>query len=317
MRKHIGHRKIINLLKKQIFKKNIHHAYLFIGPTNVGKLNLAKYFATLIHSGKNDKMIKSQIDKDIHPDTIVIKPNLAKKTASRSISINQIHELLRRTSLSPHSSKWKVGIISDVETMTIEASNAFLKTLEEPGKTSIFILTTTNERLILPTIVSRCQKLYLGLVERSEILKDLKSNQLGIKRSQLVANLSAGKPGLAKRLSKKKNLEKYSSDIDMIEKIILADDIERLSLSKSLYQRRDLIKLLDIWLLYIRDLLAVRQGFLEIIINIDRIKKITDFSKKIPFGKIQQIILAVQKSQEMLESNANPRLVLENLVLEI
>jgi len=199
--------------------------------------------------------------------------------------------------------------------MTSEAANAFLKTLEEPTKTSIFILTTSMENLILPTIISRCQKISLGLVSKKEIIKELEKEGVGKKVSEVISNLSAGKPGFAKRLSKKENLQKYFRNIDLLEELLIADDIDKMNLAKKIVEQRNLPKLLDLWLVYFRDLLAVRQGLFEIVVNTDRIKKIADFSKKFSPRKIKEDINLISEGQKMLAANTNPRLVLENLLL--
>jgi DNA polymerase-3 subunit delta' len=314
---HIGHKKIIDIFKKQIQDDNLHQAYFLIGSENIGKLNLAKYFALLIHAGREDQKIKTQIDQDIHPDTFTIYPIRAKKTVKRSISIEQIHQLLKKTSLSPHSSKWKVGIISDAHLMTQEAANAFLKTLEEPTKSSIFILTSSDEKLILPTIASRCQKLFLGLVNKNEITKDLIVHGLDVKSSQLIASLSAGRPGLAKRFLDKERLESYNQDLILLEKLIEASDVERLLIAQSIAERQDILRVLDIWLIFLRDLLAAENDIFKIIVNVNRMKKLIDFSKKISSESIKKNILKIYESKQKLLGNANPRLVLENLALQL
>jgi len=314
---HIGHKKLIDALKRQIVHSNIHHAYIFIGPENIGKLNLAKHFAILIHNGKFDERIKNQIEKGNHPDTIIISPKSAKKTAKKSISIDQIHQLLKKCSLSPHSSKKKVGIIVDAQLMTPEAGNSFLKTLEEPTKTSIFILLTTNEKAIIPTVVSRCQKIYLNPIGKKEILRNLINNGVDKVTAELISNLSAGKPGIAIRLTDKSKLKKYNDDIELLEKIFESPEIEKLDLAKTVSERRDIIKLLNIWQAYLRDILVFKENILDILINVNRINKIKELAKEISFKKIQQMIEVVKESQIMLAGNANPKLVLENLFLEI
>lgn len=89
-----------------------------------------------------------------HPDVFGIWPG---DQESKSISIQQIHQFIRKTQLKPFASKFKIGIITQSEKMTPQAQNAILKTLEEPPANTFIILTTSNRNKLLPTILSRCQ----------------------------------------------------------------------------------------------------------------------------------------------------------------
>lgn len=88
-------------------------------------------------------------------DTLIIKPD-------RTIKIDQIRQLGAFVHLSAYGRHGKRAIIAEAQTMTIEAQNAALKTLEEPPQGTKLILTSPSEELLLPTIVSRCQLLRLG-----------------------------------------------------------------------------------------------------------------------------------------------------------
>ncbi len=96
---------------------------------------------------------------DNHPDIVLIKP-------MASISIKTIRELKIWASRKPYQSPNKAAIIIDSHTATIPAQNALLKTLEEPPPHTIFILSTPNQHLLLPTIVSRCQVIQTGITAK-------------------------------------------------------------------------------------------------------------------------------------------------------
>jgi len=314
---HIGHKKIIDILKKQVKSQKIHHAYIFIGPPNVGKLDLAKYFASLIHEGKNKIKIREKIDKGIHPDTMIVSPQKAKRSYRQSISIEKIKKVTNKINLSPHSSKFKIGIISDAHLMTQEAANAFLKSLEEPPKASVLILTTTNENKILPTIISRCQKLYFGVVKREEILKNLAAEKINKRKAETISRLAAGRMGLAIRFREEKVLKNYQENLSILEKIFNFNDAEKIKKIEEISKTKDTSEILSDWLLYFRDLFAIQKGLDKIVVNFDKIQEIKKWSKKISLEKNKKIIRAIIESQNLLAANANPKLVLENLVLLI
>ena len=122
--------------------KSVFQNYLFVGQDTAASLSHAKNLAKAVNS----------IDSCIHPDVFFIEP----KGASRSIGIREIREVIRCANLKPYGAKKKVFIINEAHLMNIAAANAFLKTLEEPPGDTIFILISSSEKALLPTIASRC-----------------------------------------------------------------------------------------------------------------------------------------------------------------
>lgn len=137
----IGHEHILNYLKKSIKKNKISHAYLFEGPGQSEKKEMALWFAERLGCQR--------------PDITIISVTENKK----EISIEQIRELRRYLSLSPHSSSYKVAIIDSAEKMNDEAVNALLKTLEEPRGNAVLILITPVALALPDTILSRCEEI--------------------------------------------------------------------------------------------------------------------------------------------------------------
>ncbi|MBI2622347.1 hypothetical protein HYW66_01795 [Candidatus Microgenomates bacterium] len=90
-------------------------------------------------------------------DILVIEP-----TTAGSIGIDKVREVKAKLALKPFNSPFKLGLFLDFDTATIEAQNAFLKTLEEPPANTIIVLTAHNKDLLLPTVVSRCQVITLA-----------------------------------------------------------------------------------------------------------------------------------------------------------
>lgn len=137
----VGQEHILNYLKKSIKKNKISHAYLFEGPGQSEKKEVALWFAERLGCQRPDITIISVIEN------------------KKEISIEQIRELRRYLSLSPHSSPYKIAIIDLAEKMTDEAANALLKTLEEPRGNTVLILITNMASALPETILSRCQEI--------------------------------------------------------------------------------------------------------------------------------------------------------------
>lgn len=122
--------------------KNLHQSYLFIHQKEETRTTLAINLAQEIFSSQE---ILS------HPDFFIFHPQTAK------YGINLIRELKVKIALKPYQGKYKVVLIEEAQELTVEAQNAFLKTLEEPNQSTIIILTSDHQEKLLPTITSRCE----------------------------------------------------------------------------------------------------------------------------------------------------------------
>ena len=165
-----GHDEQINFLLDRIKTSQIPNAWLFHGPMGVGKaslaLNIGKILSNIDFSKKNHVTCISEEDMR-NPKTTVNINNVfycrrrwdeKKKLFQKYISIEEIRELTKKFSLSSTDNSYKVCIVDTTEDLNISASNSLLKILEEPPKNTLFILVSNNQQSILPTILSRCQK---------------------------------------------------------------------------------------------------------------------------------------------------------------
>jgi len=169
----VGQDLAIQILKSAISKKHIAPAYLFSGPTGVGRKKTAKIFIqSILEKGKNKKITKRKIETNNHTDLLWIEPSYIiqgkvisqKKIKQDNIKIkshpqirlDQIKEIIEFLSKKPFESERNIVILEDVERMNESASNALLKTLEEPND-GLFILITNRPEKLLTTIRSRCQ----------------------------------------------------------------------------------------------------------------------------------------------------------------
>lgn len=116
-------------------------------------------------------------------DRLVLEP----ESPARYIGIDQIRTLRGRLVLRPFNSTYKMALLLDFEKSTEEAQNAFLKTLEEPPRNTIIVLTSPNMDLLLPTIVSRCQ-----IISLPTTVYGLPKDQLSIANSQFSILLNGG-----------------------------------------------------------------------------------------------------------------------------
>ena len=147
----IGQKHITQTLKNAIKNQQIAHAYLFCGPRGVGKTTCARIFAKYVNSNTNSEY------------------NIFELDGASNNSVDDIRNLIDQVKIPPQIGKYKIYIIDEVHMLSKAAFNAFLKTLEEPPKHSIFILATTEKNKIIPTILSRCQIFDFNRITQNQI----------------------------------------------------------------------------------------------------------------------------------------------------
>lgn len=182
----IGNEKVKKLLIKIIKTNQLNHSYMFIGPSGIGKTLFAKEFAKMILCQNQDEKCNNcksciELENNNNPDFILIEPDDGK------IKIEQIRKLQKTILEKPIISNKKVYVIKDADTMTKEAGNSLLKTLEEPPQYITIILIGTNEGMFLNTIKSRCTKILFNKIEDEKLKMFLEKehNIKNVKESML------------------------------------------------------------------------------------------------------------------------------------
>jgi DNA polymerase-3 subunit delta' len=175
-----------------------------------------------------------------HPDFFYLSP------IKDQIQIDQIRELNYQLCLKPMKSNFKVAIIDSAEEMTLEAQNCFLKTLEEPKGNSVIILIAENEKMLLPTIVSRCQKIKFFPIEKEKIRNFLKKRNLSDQKIEKILKFSQGRIGLVIELLDEKKLEEFENFEENLKKIKGAAIWTKFQYLKKITSKFDFFEILEI-----------------------------------------------------------------------
>ena len=169
-----GQDHIVTTLKNQIKAGRMGHAYLFCGTRGTGKTTIAKIFAKAVNC-------ESPVDGSPCGECETCRAiangsaiNVVEMDAASNRKIEDIRNVIEEVAYPPVSGKYKVYIIDEVHMLTEQASNALLKTLEEPPAYVIFILATTDPQTLLTTILSRCQRYDFRRIEKKTIAARLR-----------------------------------------------------------------------------------------------------------------------------------------------
>ena len=347
-----GQERALNILRTAINNKKASGSYLFYGNKGIGKFTTALYFGMALNCESEDKPCGKCVSCQkflsfSHPDFIYLFPSpnlkfqldgsykeekfsteyesyieMRRNYPWRNFSFSQrveiridaIRMLIHRLSLSTHESKYKVCLIENVDLMNINTANAFLKTLEEPPSDTVILLTSSRPDFLLPTILSRCQKVSFNPLSIDEIQNELiEMHGVEASQSRLLARVANGSMEKALQL-----LEEGESEIR----------IEASNLKTIIIEQNDL----DFW-----EFLANHRGkppdwleqiimHLQItlsdlghyrhnpnyIVNIDRTSIIEDMYHQNPQidEKALDLIRFLEGCQKKLKGNVNQQLIL-------
>jgi DNA polymerase III subunit delta' len=179
---------VTTILKGITKTQRVANGYIFVGADPELKVATALNFAKTLNCTSEERPCGAclscrKIDGSVHPDVMLLEKD------EKSFKIEQVQKLKELTHYGPAEGAYKVIIINDADTLTLQAANSFLKTLEEPPENVTFILICNREEGLLPTIASRCQKIIFRetaikeppeeIKKMFEALKDKPSDYIG------------------------------------------------------------------------------------------------------------------------------------------
>lgn len=191
----IGNARVIELLERELAAPT--QAYLFTGPESVGKTAFAKRFAAGLlcpeTGGHGSDCRSCRLALGLtHPDLTVVEPE-----GATSIGVDQARSIVGRASMAPIESSRTVFLLPEASSMTDQAANALLKTLEEPLAQVTFLLIAESEDDFPATVGSRCRTIHMGRVPTPELVESLIERGVAADMAESVAAVAGGRPGLA------------------------------------------------------------------------------------------------------------------------
>ncbi|MEA5502842.1 DNA polymerase III subunit delta' [Halotia wernerae UHCC 0503] len=211
----VGQQQAIELLTQAVRQNRVAPAYLFVGSDGIGRSLAARCFVELLFSAqtRNLASLPSRLRQGNHPDLLWVQPTYQyqgqrltateaaekklKRKAPPVIRLEQIREITEFLSRPPLEAPRNMVVLEESQTMAEAAANALLKTLEEPGQATLILIAPSHET-VLPTLVSRCQRIPFYPLDISSLTQVLKhTGYEEILQHQPVLNIAAGSPGSA------------------------------------------------------------------------------------------------------------------------
>lgn len=293
-------------------------AYLLAGPPAIGKGTLARLFAQALLCpaepalGRPCGRCRScrLVASGGHPDLHWREPQLR---------IDVVRELQRELALAPGESARRVAVLPDIETASLGAANSLLKTLEEPPRHAVLVLTAGDSQAVLATVRSRCRCLSLQPMMVEAVAAALVSGW-GVPedRAQLLARLSGGRLGWAARaVADETVLTERQTWLDGLAGLLGAGVAARLRLAAELARAEAVVEGLSVWMSWWRDLLLVLHGVEVSVVNRDRLEELRAAAGHHEAADVVASLRAIEDALRRLAANTSPQLTLEALFLEL
>ena len=310
----IGHEKQKQMFLAVLKRERLPHAFLFTGQEGIGKKKTAKEFAKHILCEKHNNCgvcrpcIK--IERDIHPDVLIIENE-------DIIGIEQSRTIGREVYEYPYEGDKRIILIDRADAMTHEATNALLKTLEEPPPFNIFFLITSSERYVPLTIRSRCARVGFSPLPRERLQQYfINTASMDEKKAELLSHVSQGSIGCGLFWMEKENLlfrHKLAEliigkDRSFIHATLMSERITR--------SHRELTMFLSFLLSLFRDM-SVMSEYREtsMVINRDMLELLK--TEALDTKWIEASVRRIQETFGTLRYNINKLLAIETMLLDI
>lgn len=230
----LGREKVTADFRKLVNSGALGHAYLFYGPAMGGKRTFATALARFLEKGVFEPPAEGEILQESKTIDLAFAKRLDPDKKGDSIGIDAALEIKNFLWQKPNMSPRRTLILDEAEFLTTEAQNALLKITEEPPASSLIILVSPDPESLLPTILSRIEKIYFGLVPEKEIVGWLSNERkLGAIDAKKFAKQSFGKPGLAIRLAEDEHLQ---NNIELAERFLKVQPAGRRDLIKEILE---------------------------------------------------------------------------------
>jgi DNA polymerase-3 subunit delta' len=338
----IGNDSAQRWLKRALRTGQLAHAYLITGPRSVGKRTFALKIAQALNCLADDVEQRPDhtcqqcrmIQRNVHPDVRTVRRAPERRMISlkppsvpgpvRDYSDN-VQFIQSDAQLRPIMGRFKVYLILYAEELAEDAGNRLLKTLEEPPRFDLFLLTAIERGAVLPTIASRCQEIRLRPSPRTELAEALVAAGTAPDKALQLAALSGGRQGWAVSAASDPALfEQQQAYVNQLVEALRGTRLDRLLRARALSERwstqpETVRETLRVWMSWWRDVLLVQLGLLDRIVHLEPGEQaaLHAAAERVEPGSARLAAAAIQQTLADLDTNVNARLALDLLLLRL
>ncbi len=305
-----------------VHEKRLSHAYIIAGDAGSGKKTLAFALAKLLlcQNPVDDKPCCdchtcTKVEALSHPDLFVVGD-----ADGSSIGVDEIRDRVSHTiRIAPYYGGHKIYIIENAEKLTVQSQNALLKTIEEPPEYAIIMLLTTNEKVFLDTIRSRCVTLKMQKLPFETISNAVGQRGVSPQEADIIAAFSSGSLGRALAiLDDEKFRERYVIATDILKAIPSSDvaDIPAYARQIASVYEKEAGDFLDLCSMWYRDILVRKRCGAELIFRGES-ASIDSLATSYKLEDISKILASIQEARSRLASNVNAQMVVEAVLLDM
>jgi DNA polymerase-3 subunit delta' len=286
------------------------HAYLFVGPEESGKTATALALAKVLNCEELAGSLSCEkcpacvkVNSGNHPDIVTLSVGVGE-----TIKIDDIRAFIQRLQLRAFEAKCKVAIIKNAERLTQEAANALLKTLEEPSRDTLMILTSAVPELCLDTIKSRCHVVHFFPKSYHHLAEEL-AREFGLNQTDAscLAFFAQGSFAKAQGFYENAFIAKKNK---IINEMVMKRDSEEF-LRKTLSDKEETQTALRVLLTFFRDLMLLKSGLNEEnIVNRDRMRDLKGLAQQFSFDDLNRIVSQIVKTIQLFKENLNVKMSL-------
>ena len=317
-----GNEWAVDMLRKQIAHDSIRHAYLFAGPSGVGRRTLALRLAQALNCTQPVEpgvpcgtcRDCKQIEAARHPDLNIVQAEVE----GGILKVDQVREARRTLTLKPYQSRYRVTLFLRFQEANDNAANALLKILEEAPSYVVLVLTAEHPEQLLPTIVSRCEVLSLHALKLEQVESFLRERGVDDGQARLFAHISGGRAGYALRLMQDASLLAFREEkLNELQSLMAASRVDRFAYAEKLAKDKDGTRnVLLLWLSYWRDVLLCAGKSSAPLANIDRVEEIKSMAERVSLSEARGVVSKLENSLSQLDANVNARLLAEVILLD-
>ena len=314
----LGQERAVARLRKALQGDRLSHAYLFYGPNGTGKKLAALQFAKALYctAATADACDACATCHKIagrnHPDVLLIEPEGA------SIRIEAIRMIQNRLSYKPYESQRTTIIIDGCELLTLPASHALLKTLEEPPGNALLLLLTGRKEALPLTIISRCQLLPFRPLAPQHIASILSQRGVDAETARAAASLVEGSLDAFAETEPAQILAKRQAAHTLLSDALGARDPSLFSKARQFAGRREQCEELLRWLeLLCRDMVVLKIAPTAPLHNKDVRAELSELARPLTHERLLDTCDLIEQLRHYLAMNVNPQLVFERLLVHL